>query len=120
VTAIVIIGGMPFEYERHDFIKESNERLDAIEADPEKYEGVPRPERRLSADTDVYPKSPSYTFQEFAGPVFELGGYGDLTLINPTTLERLWVADVLKGEASIYDAMTNVIAVAEEIGFLDD
>ena len=71
---------------------------------------------------DPYPKNDLYQFQEFAGPVFELGGYGDMSLIDPYTMRRLWVSDVLReeereGPAYLLNAIRRVLDVAETVGF---
>jgi len=112
-----------YKYEVHDFIAEHNARCEDIEANPEKWRGLLAglPTQRVwDPAKEVYPQKDHYTFQEFAGPVFELGGYGDMTLIDPYSQRRLWVADVLKdaAEQSIYDAMITTIKIAQEIGFL--
>ena len=50
---------------------------------------------RFAGDpADLYPKSDRYQFQEFAGLVFEYGGYHDITVVNPGTGDRLWVSGV--------------------------
>jgi hypothetical protein len=69
----------------------------------------------------VYPQAAKYAFQEFAGPVFELGGYGDMTMIDPYSGRRLWVSAELLGpeKASIYDSMKRVIEIAERNRFLE-
>lgn len=38
-----------------------------------------------------YPRIDTYQFQEFAGLVVELGGYSDLTAIDPSTGRRFWL-----------------------------
>ena len=67
-----------------------------------------------------YPKTDSYTFGEFAGPVIEYGGYADMTMVDPYTSRRLWVADVFASSegVTIYQAMRQVIDVAEQTGFM--
>jgi hypothetical protein len=111
-------------YEVHDFIKEVNERADQYRADVDLRAQMDRlnmrQPTRLDPLQDVYPKKGSYTFQEFAGPVFEFGGYGDMTLIDPYTLRRLWVSQQVVGELGVYDAMRRVIDLAEATGFLRD
>jgi hypothetical protein len=67
-----------------------------------------------------YPQDDKYEFQEFAGPVFEMGGYGDMTMIDPYTGRRLWVSQALLGEDwSPYQAMRKVIELAEKHDFLN-
>ena len=42
-----------------------------------------------------------------------------MSMVDPYSVARLWVGDVLKGDATTaYEAMRKVIAVAEEIDFL--
>lgn len=80
--------------------------------------------------TLCYPTAESYTWGAFAGvavqdgdgkPVaaIEMGGYCDLEMVDPYTLQRLWVADLMRDEnASIYDALRALIDVAEREQFL--
>lgn len=70
--------------------------------------------------SQTYPTTDIYEFGEFAGPIFEMGGYGDITMIDPYTGRRLWVGGAFQDGDSIYDAMTKAISVAEEIGFLKE
>jgi hypothetical protein len=112
------------EYEVHDFIAEHNDRVDKWDSDAEYREqaraiGLKRGEK-WDPKAEVYPQKPSYTFQEFAGPVFELGGYGDMTLIDPYSQRRLWVSQSTIGDLSAYDAMILVLKIAQAIDFLDD
>lgn len=86
----------------------------------------------ISAGTDdqtrCYPKAESYTWGAFAGlaiesggkPIaaIEMGGYCDLEMVDPYTLQRLWVADVMRDGTSIYDALRKLIDVAEHEQFL--
>jgi hypothetical protein len=77
---------------------------------------------RTGQPIPTYPKSSMYEFQEFAGLVFELGGYGDITMINPYTGLRLWISqDILAECASddIYAWMRKAIDIAQECRFLD-
>lgn len=84
--------------------------------------------------TRCYPTTDTYTWSEFAGvaihdgegkPVaaVEMGGYCDLSMVDPYTLQRLWVADVLStredgSEPTIYDALRALIDIAEREQFL--
>lgn len=78
--------------------------------------------------TLCYPTTDTYTWGAFAGlaiesdgkPIaaIEMGGYCDLEMVDPYTLQRLWVADVMRGETSIYDALRKLIDVAEREQFL--
>jgi|SRR5215831_1725962 len=70
---------------------------------------------------ECYPKREAYVFNEFAGPIFELGGYSDMTLIDPWSGRRLWVADALGTPdmpIPLFDAIRYVLQVAEAVGFL--
>jgi len=111
-------------YEVHDFIVEANERATKWDNDLEFRSQMERLGMRrhpkMDPHQDVYPQKGSYTFQEFAGPVFEFGGYGDMTLIDPYTLRRLWVGQQVVGELNVYDAMRRAIDLAEAIDFLRD
>lgn len=44
--------------------------------------------RTVSPDR-LYPKTDVYTFGEFAGAVIELGGYGDVSWVDPYTGDRV-------------------------------
>jgi hypothetical protein len=111
------IGGKTVEYSVSNTIERNHEAFARAER-PDAPDWMKPPPRRLERDKDVYPKTGTYEFGEFAGPVFELGGYGDMTMVDPYTLERLWVAHVFNGEdTSLFEAMRRVIDVAEAIGF---
>jgi len=114
----VRIGEIVVEYSVHDFIAESQESVKHRRNNPELY-GFLKDVTPLTQD-DVYPKKDSYTFQEFAGPVFELGGYGDLTMVDPYTLKRLWISQSSIQGLSFFDAMRRAIDVAEAIQFLGE
>lgn len=43
-----------------------------------------------------YPKAGSYTWGEFAGLVIEMGGYSDLSAIDPYTGRRFWLGSALR------------------------
>lgn len=43
-----------------------------------------------------YPRSDSHTWGEFAGLAVEMGGYGDLTAIDPYTGRRFWLGSALR------------------------
>lgn len=82
------------------------------QADREVTVGPPDPDQ-----SRVYPKTDVYHFQEFAGPVFEFGGYSDITMIDPWSGRRLWISDGA-AEGSIYDQLRAAIDEAEKVGFL--
>jgi hypothetical protein len=86
----------------------------------EKMQGVGMTEPQVLDKSKTYPNQAEYTFQEFAGPVFEFGGYGDMTMIDPYTLRRLWVGKEFLFEGTTYDWMRRVIDLAEAIDFLHD
>jgi len=74
-------------------------------------------------EAETYPTVGTYTWGEFAGLVIEAGGYNDLTIINPYTGRRLWLADALQEgdfEYSIYDAARRIIALAEKLDFMGE
>lgn len=79
--------------------------------------GLKRP-IKLDPGAEVYPQKPSYTFQEFAGAVFEIGSFGDLIMVDPCTRKTLWVGGAFDSARSIYDAMRRALDVAEKVGFL--
>lgn len=68
-----------------------------------------------------YPQRDTYQFQEFAGLVFELGGYGDVTLCDPYTGRRLHLMHAFDGPdgqtLGLFDAMRKVIDAAEQVGW---
>ena len=65
-----------------------------------------------------YPSKDTYQFNEFAALVVELGGYGDISLIDPYTGSRLWVADVFTSDTDgVFDALRKALDVAEEVGW---
>lgn len=84
-----------------------------------------------------YPQVEAHTWGEFAGAVFELGGYGDMTLIDPYTGSRMAVMRVFESDeaatawfdsiserlaqaparSDFYRAMRRVIDVAEANSF---
>lgn len=80
--------------------------------------------------TRCYPNTDTYTWSAFAGVAFqdgdgkpiaavEMGGYCDLEMVDPYTLQRLWVADLMRDDnVSIYDALRKLIDVAEREQFL--
>lgn len=43
-----------------------------------------------------YPKAGSYTWGEFAGLAIEMGGYSDLSAIDPYTGRRFWLGSALR------------------------
>lgn len=47
--------------------------------------------------TAVYPQADSYTWGEFADLAIELGGYGDITAVNPYTGTRLCLLNASEG-----------------------
>lgn len=105
-----------------DQIADNQERRDRWDNDPEhrkQYEAVGLKKPKPLTKDNCYPQSATYTFGEFAGPVFEYGGYGDMSMIDPYTLRRLWVGGASEDEQiSIYDYLRKVIDEAEKIDFL--
>lgn len=80
----------------------------------------------VSAPTDGphYPETEAhdYTWGAFAGAAIELGGYGDLILVDPYSGRRLWLADCLDDEpkGSFLRGLRKLLDLAEATGFLDD
>lgn len=82
--------------------------------------------------TRCYPTAQAYTWQEFAGlalqdeegkPIaaVEMGGYGDITMVDPWTCQRLWMGHALgtpESPATVYDALRRLIDLAEREQFL--
>ncbi len=82
---------------------------------------APRKHKVIAGNPNVahYPKSDSHQFGEFAGPVFEMGGYSDITIVNPYNGNRLWVSQAFDGSADLYTAMERAIVVARKIDFFE-
>jgi hypothetical protein len=69
-----------------------------------------------------FPNSDTYEFQEFACAVFELDGYGDITLVNPYNGLRLWISaeELPRGkDTTVYEQMARAIELAREYQFLE-
>lgn len=66
-----------------------------------------------------YPKNDQYQWGEFALMAFELGGYSDISMVDPYTGTRFWVGDVLSDGPTWYEAMHRVIAAAEQANFIE-
>jgi hypothetical protein len=71
----------------------------------------------------VYPDSDTYTWGEFAGMAIELGGYGDMTMVDPYTRQRLWMGAIRDAEGTIVDEtpyaqLRRLIDLAEREQFL--
>lgn len=67
--------------------------------------------------------SQSHTWGAFAGLAVELGGYGDLILVDPTDGRRLWIGDAfdeVTDDRSFLRALRRALDVAEATGFLED
>jgi hypothetical protein len=108
----------------HDMIAEIDASIEKWDTDADyqrqmKDLGMRRP-TKMDRHADTYPQKESYTFQEFASACFEMGGYGDMTICDPYTLKRLWVSQDELRDLSIYDAMRRVIAIAEQVDFLNE
>lgn len=81
------------------------------------------PEHEVSArkpPEQCYPKVEVYTWQEFAGFAVEMGGYGDLTMIDPYSGRRFWcpVPDQV-WEQGTMAAYRYLLEQAEKHGFPD-
>lgn len=46
-----------------------------------------------------YPRSDSHTWGEFAGLAIELGGYADISAVDPYTGRRFWLSGALRCDA---------------------
>lgn len=68
-----------------------------------------------------YPKVEVHTWQEFAGFAVEMGGYGDLTMIDPYSGRRFWcpVPDQV-WEQGTMAAYRYLLEQAEKHGFPED
>lgn len=133
---VVEIHGLALEYSVSDLIETNNYRIDRFMQKGSPHPLGMGPSQRLSRERDVYPKTDQYQFQEFAGPVFEFGGYGDATIVDPYTLRRLWVGRAWDpdgtwppgepesfgrdGAKHMLKAMRRVLDVAEAVGFFDE
>jgi hypothetical protein len=56
-------------------------------------------EYRISAPIDparCYPKAEAHVWSEFAGLAIELGGYGDITAIDPHSGRRFWLGSAFR------------------------
>lgn len=51
-------------------------------------------------EQDHYPHTGTHEWGEFAGLAIELGGYGDITAIDPYSGDRFWLADAFSRDAS--------------------
>lgn len=97
---------------------------------------------------ECYPKSDSYTWGEFAGVAVEMGGYNDISMVDPYTGRRFWLADAFRCDphaqalraaqpgadaiaamklsggcrdcGSFYTALRRLIDAAEAAGFPDN
>lgn len=68
-------------------------------------------------DEECYPKAGSHVWNEFAGLAIELGGYGDITAIDPYTGRRFWWGNgVLTG--NFYEDIRNLATEMEKQRFL--
>lgn len=82
-----------------------------------------------ASPADCYPKGPTvaqlkpgavvHVWQEFPGFVVELGGYGDMTIVDPYTGRRMWmwIPDEFWSQGVIA-AYRYAIDVADRVGFL--
>jgi hypothetical protein len=66
-----------------------------------------------------YPKNDEYQFQEFAFAVIELGGYSDMSIVDPMTGARFWAGEILSDGPTWYEAMHRLASAAEQVGFFE-
>lgn len=77
-------------------------------------------------DAERYPKAAAHVWGEFAGMSVELGGYQDMSLVDPYTGRRFWLEKAFVGpdgeQLSFWDALRATInaAQAAEFGKRDD
>jgi hypothetical protein len=50
--------------------------------------------------------------------VVEIGGLGDMAILEPHSRKRLWISPGLEQHTDVYGAITRAIAVAKELNFL--
>ncbi len=105
---------IPFTEALVEQLKEKAKSNPVKEYDPEPgvriTEGDGKPERH-------YPKNDKYEFGMFAGFVFEFGGYGDISLINPYNGRSMWVSQNIVGKMTSYQAMHKILELAEKHNF---
>lgn len=70
-----------------------------------------------------YPDAPAHTWNAFAGMAIELGGYGDMTMIDPYSGQQLWMGAIRGAEGAIVDEtpyaqLRRLIDLAEREQFL--
>lgn len=67
-----------------------------------------------------YPQADTHTWGEFAGLAIEMGGYGDITAVNPHTGDRLCLLGAFDGDGSYTDAIRRLMdAIDQHPDFLD-
>lgn len=66
-----------------------------------------------------YPKA-DHAWAMFAGLAIELGGYGDVELVDPYTGNRFWFMPSDRGEMTVLDVMIAAMQAAREAGWLAD
>lgn len=70
-----------------------------------------------------WPNAEAHTWGEFAGVAVECGGYGDMTMIDPSSGRRLWLGDAFDqtpGDGAFLRALRRLVDLAEATGFLGD
>lgn len=66
-----------------------------------------------------YPQATAHTWGEFPVIAVEMGGYSDITAVDPYTGRRLWLGGANGADATPYDALRRLIDAMEAQGFLD-
>ena len=66
-----------------------------------------------------YPQAGSHTWGEFAGLAVELGGYSDITLVDPYGGSRLWVKPT-NPDGTFLEWLAEAVQVAQQIGWPDN
>lgn len=82
-------------------------------------DGLPSVQLTSGGEGPHYPQAGAHVWGEFAGLAVELGGYNDITAIDPATGRRLWVGRAFAKEAvadptpTIYSALRKLVDAME-------
>jgi hypothetical protein len=71
---------------------------------------------------ECYPKRDQFIWNEFALGAVEMGGYNDITFVDPYTGRRFWMGHAFVGaggeKLSMYDALRRLVDAMEAEKFL--
>lgn len=69
-----------------------------------------------------YPQATAHTWGAFAGLAIELGGYGDLEVVDPYNGDRLWIPDAFGGPSAneMANALRRLADIIDEGRFVTD